>query len=669
VKLARNDLCGCGSGKKYKKCCGLQHADVAHSGALPDSESSRASAMVSNGRYHELETFAHALIDRYPNSGFPWKFLGFAQARQGKDPLEALRSASALLPDDAEAHGNLGNALRACGKTAEALRSHLRAIDVAPAAAEAYNNLGTTLVDLGRLDEAEGNFRRAIILKPDFALAHANLANRLRSLGRLDEAIENYRSALAAQPNFAEVQANAGDCLIELGQPGEALVHYQRALELKPGFLAALTNMGMALRELGRFDAAEASYRQALRLKPDQAELHVNLAVVLHLQGRNTDAEQSCGRALESDARLVSAIVFLAKLWAAKGQFAQAEQLLREAISIAPLSAEAWAAIPSLRKMDAGDTDWLAEARQIADQHPPARKEMHLRYAIGKYYDDVKEFPSAFSHFRRANELAKQIRPRHDRNEVARFVAQIIRVCDESWLRRRHPDANLSQQPVFVVGMPRSGTTLCEQIMASHPAVFGAGELTYWGSALAGWLGGIDTAMAEDYLRLLGKLSSDATRVIDKMPGNFLAIGLIHAVLPNARIIHVQRNPIDTCVSIYFQDFETAYSYANDLDDLAHYYAEYVRLMRHWRSALPEGVILDVSYEGLVEDQERWSRAMFDFIGLPWDPRSMDFHLANRVVNTVSNWQVRQKINRSSIERWRNYQEFLEPLRGLTDLV
>lgn len=677
MKPGRNDLCTCGSGKKYKKCCGLRHTDVAPAGALTDAEWSRSSTMVSGGRYQELEAFAQVLAVRYPDSGIPWKFLGFALARQGKDALEALRSASALLPDDAEAHGNLGNALRARGQTAEALTSHRRAIDLAPDAAEAYNNLGTTLVDLGRMDEAEGNFRRSINLKPDFALAHANLANLLRSLGRLDEAPESYRRAVAAQPNSPETLANLGDCLIERGGHAEALMHYRRALELKPGFLAALTNMGMALRELGQSDVAEACYRQALRLKPDQAELHVNLAVVLHLQGRNTDAEDSCGRALEIDPRLVSAIVFLARLRAAKGLFTQAEQLLREAISIAPKSPEAWAAIPSLRKMGADDADWLSEARQIADQHLPPRKEMHLRYAIGKYCDDVRDFAAAFSSFRRANELAGHLRPRHDRDELARFVAEIIRTCDESWLRRQHPNANPSQRPVFVVGMPRSGTTLCEQIMASHPAVFGAGELTYWGTALARLLGlpaelaerRIDAAVSHDYLRRLGNLSSGATRVIDKMPGNFLAVGLIHAALPNARIIHLQRDPIDTCLSIYFQDFEAAYSYANDLGDLAHYYAEYVRLMHHWRSALPEGVILDVSYEGLVEEQEKWSRAMFDFIGLPWDPRSLDFHLANRVVNTVSNWQVRQKINRASMERWRNYQEFLEPLRGLTNLV
>jgi hypothetical protein len=225
--------------------------------------------------------------------------------------------------------------------------------------------------------------------------------------------------------------------------------------------------------------------------------------------------------------------------------------------------------------------------------------------------------------------------------------------------------------------MLRSGTTLAEQILASHPDVFAAGELTYWNTASATYQpsalntpasGTLLRKLADDYLRLLEDLSHDALRVIDKMPTNFAFLGLIHAVFPNARIIHMRRNPIDTCLSIYFQDFEAAVSYANDLEDLAHYYTEYLRIMKHWRLVLPEEAILDVSYEGLVNDQEAWSRRMLEFIGLPWDPRCLDFHETQRTVLTASKWQVRQKITGASVLRWRNYQKFLGPLLRLTEL-
>jgi tetratricopeptide (TPR) repeat protein len=645
VKPGRNDPCTCGSGKKYKKCCESlhleRHTDVPQSGPLTAAETARVTALVNSGNYRELEACARLLIEGAAQSGVAWKLLAFALARQGRDSLEAWRNAATLLPGDAEAQCNLGNTLRSLGQPAEALESYRCALHVAPEYAAAYNDMGSALVDLGRLDEARTSFRRAIGIKADLAIAHTNL----------------------------------GNVSVELGQLREALVHYQRALEIRPDSLVALTNIGMVLRELGQIDDAEASYRRVLALKPDRAELHLNLATILHLQGRNTEAEDRCGKALEIDPRGVAALVFLAKLQVAKGQFTRAEQLLSQAISIDPKSPEARAAIPSLRKMRLEDAPWLAEAQQIADQRLSPRKEMHLRYAMGKYCDDTGNFAAAFDNFQRANELSKQLKPKHDRDQLVRRVDAIARTFDATWSSRGRSDANASCRPVFIVGMPRSGTTLAEQILASHPDVFGAGELTYWDRALtrvnaAGHTEvGAVAALADDYLRLLEGLSTGAARVVDKMPANFLAIGLIHAALPHARIIHMRRNPIDTCLSIYFQDFESTYSYANDLESLAHYYEQYLRIMKHWGSVLPGGAILDVPYEGLVEDPEKWSRAMLELIGLPWTSACLDFHLTNRVVNTVSNWQVRQKINAASIERWRNYEDYVEPLRGLMSLA
>ena len=222
--------------------------------------------------------------------------------------------------------------------------------------------------------------------------------------------------------------------------------------------------------------------------------------------------------------------------------------------------------------------------------------------------------------------------------------------------------------------MPRSGTTLAEQILASHPAVFGAGELPYWNNASWAYESSrrddgtserTPGELGNDYLRLLEGLSTDALRVVDKMPGNFLHLGLIHAAFPHARIIHMRRNPIDTCLSIYFQNFTTGHSYANDLENLAHYFSEYRRVMEHWRSTLPANAILDLPYEELVEDQETWSRKMVQFIDLPWDPRCLEFHRTGRTVSTASLWQVRQQISKTSVARWRNYEKFVGPLLPL----
>jgi len=227
------------------------------------------------------------------------------------------------------------------------------------------------------------------------------------------------------------------------------------------------------------------------------------------------------------------------------------------------------------------------------------------------------------------------------------------------------------------VGMPRSGTSLAEQILASHPAVFGAGELTYWGSAFTAFeAAGFTSDIAADlipgfaaaYLDRLAVLSKDALRVVDKMPENFMNVGLIHAAFPQARIIHMRRHPIDTCLSIYFQFLMiNTHAYSNDFADLAHFYSEYLRLTDHWRRTIPATALLEIPYEALIQDQEGWSRRMVDFLGLPWDPKCLDFHQTERIVTTSSNWQVRQKIHGASAGRFRNYEKFVEPLQRLMD--
>jgi tetratricopeptide (TPR) repeat protein len=618
---ARNDRCPCGSGKKFKACCGRIGSDRA--------AMSQLLAMVNAGRHAELERSTLGLLAQHPDSGILWQLLGVALRMQAKDALEALTRAAALLPQDAAAHNNLGNALGERGRYDDAVASYGRALALRPDFAEAHNNLGNALLDMGQFEPAAASYGRALAIKPGYVEAHSNLGNALRGLGRLDEAVDSYRRALALSPDSAE----------------------------------AHNELGLALRDLGRPDEAVISYRRALQIRPDYAEAHSNLGIALRLRGRTAEAEVSCRRALAIDPGLTAAVVALAELHADRGQFAPAQELFQRAMSMQPLSPEAWAGIARLRTMTAGDAAWLAHAQRIAGQNLPARQEVPLRYAIGKYFDDLKDFEQAFASYRRANELTRQYRAPHDQQQLSRAVDLITHRYDAQWLSRAGRAATASNRPVFIVGMLRSGTSLAEQILASHPQVFGAGELTFWSTAY-----GADEPpgkLADAYLRLLDQLSPEAARVIDKMPGNFLHLGLIHAALPHARIIHMRRNPIDTCLSIYFQHFEANHSYANDLEDLAHAYGEYLRVMQHWHAILPGQAILDVPYEGLVADQEAWSRKMLDFIALPWDSRCLAFERTERTVITASKWQVRQKMSSSSVRRWRHYAQFIGPLRGL----
>ena len=714
----RNDPCLCGSGKKYKKCC-AQHAveargsdtqDITRIPAAAAPDLTPLFALLAAGRNAELERDALGLLARHKDFGMLWKLLGAALFNQGKDALAALETAAKLLSRDPESQTNLGNVLRARGRLDEAVSCHRRAIALKPDYAEAHNNLGSALRDSKRPDQAVASYRQAISIKPDFAMAHMNLGdtllalgrldeaawsyrrvlhfrpdsveahnnlgNALRDSGRLEEAAASYRCAVAIRPDYAKLHNNLGNALLDLGRIEEAVASYSRALELEPDFAKAHSNLGSAFRELAKLDEAEASYRRALAIRADSSEILTNLGVVQRLQGRADEAEASLRRALSIDPGATPTITSLAELYADRGQFAEAENLYKKAYAGHPESAQAWAGLAALRKMTSDDSAWIKEAQRIAQRPLRPRDEAHLRYAMGKFFDDVQDYEQAFVSYRRANEIAKAYSPPHDRQHLARTFEFTTRLYDREWLDRAKVTSNSSSRPIFIVGMPRSGTSLAEQILASHPAVFGAGELSFWktaslqvGSAAleSGFDGSVLAKLADEYLQLLTGLSLDASRVVDKMPANFAHLGMIHAALPNARFIHMRRNPIDTCLSIYFQNFHVAHSYANDLEDLAHYHHEYQLLMQHWRSILPPSAILEVPYEALVADQETWSRKMLDFVGLPWDPACIDFHQTNRRVSTFSKWQVRQKISKTSVERWRNYAPFVGPLMHLTD--
>jgi len=617
MKPGRNDPCPCGSGKKFEKCCAPNWTDSA-------------------------------------------------------------ADMSRLGPDDAEAHHHSADALQRLGKLVEAVAAYAQALALNPNLVEAHINRGNALRGLGSLAEAAASYRRALALKPDHALVHSNLGALLRGLGQFDDAVASFRRALEIKPDFVEAHNNLGNALKDLGRLEEAVASFRQALVLRPDLAEVHNNLGNALMDQGRLDEAAASYRRALISKPHYAEAHTNLGIVLRQQSRAIDAEASCRRALKIHPQSVAAMSLLAELQGDNGRFAEAEQLFKRAIAIEPESPQAWAGIAALREMTRGDAGWLAETQRIAGGRLPPRQEATLRYAIGKYFDDIGDFDQAFSNYQRANELTKTYAAPYDASLQQQAIDRIIEFFDRRWVDQVNIEASASARPVFIVGMPRSGTTLAEQILASHPSVFGAGELPFWNTAWATYTSSTLTGaaasasvihrLADDYLRLLEELSPNMSRVVDKMPANFLFLGLIHAVLPKARIIHMRRNPIDTCLSIYFQRFESTHPYAHDLGDLAHYYTEYRRLMNHWRLILPSDTLLEVPYEGLVDDAELWSRKMVEFIGLPWDPACLDFHRTTRTVSTFTKWQARQKITRSSVERWRHYEKFVGPLLRLATL-
>ena len=581
-------------------------------------------------------------------------------------------------PRRCEAHNNLGNAFLELNQPDEAVRCYRRALELTPDNAQVQCNLGNALRQLGQIEEAMTWTRRAIARAPDLSMAHHNLGLLLAASGQRAEAVASYREALRLNPRYPEALNNLGNVLREQGERREALSVYQQAVQLDPSRADSHCNLGYALLDSRRPAEAVASFGSALALQANSVPAHLGLAAALRVQGLSAEAEASCQAALAAEPRSPGALSLLGELRADRGRFAEAQELFEHAIAVDPEFAPAYGSIAAHRRMSRDDAAWLEGAQRVLAKPLALSEEIHLRYALGKYFDDVAEYDKAFSSYQAANELTRRYGASYDRERLTKLVDRIVSVCTTAFVREKRPGACASELPVFIIGMPRSGTSLTEQILASHPVVFGGGEVRFWDRAFAtlepNGPAGDHAAqalpvMARDYLGRVSAQAPTALRITDKMPANFLYAGLIHAAFPRARIIHVQRHPLDTCLSVYFQNFFNVSPYANDLGSLAHYYGEYLRVSAHWRSMLPAATLLEVPYEGLVEDAGGWTRRMLDFIGLPWDPKCLDFYQTDRVVITASKWQVRQKISAASVGRWRNYEKHVGPLRHLVDLA
>lgn len=439
--------------------------------------------------------------------------------------------------------------------------------------------------------------------------------------------------------------------------------------------------LGLVLKAQGRSPEAEASLQRAVRLKPDFAGGYYCLAYLCLEQGRTEEAVSGFRRAVEIEPGYADARIKLGECHAELGRFAEAEACYRHVLEADPGNIDARFDLALLGT--AHDADGNLAALVGVEQAVRDRKKtlvgndaVKLDFALGRAYDQRGDHERAFAHFLAGNRLKRAMLD-HDAQKTAARIADIMRIFDRESIARLGDGGDPSALPVFVLGMPRSGTTLVEQIIASHPAVHGAGELPELLEIATGVTAGAESlfpggmmalgpealaGMGGRYVAGLQRRAPQAQRITDKMPANFLAVGLIHLMLPNAKIIHVDRDPVDTCLSCFTQLFSGGQGFSYDLAELGRYYADYARLMEHWRRVLPAGAFLDVRYEDIVAEQEAQSRRLIGYCGLEWDDACLDFHSNSRAVKTSSMVQVRQPIYKSSVERWRSYEKFLGPL-------
>ena len=559
------------------------------------------------------------------------------------DAAAHYRRAIARAPAYVEAYSNLGNALRAQKKYDEALTAYRQALQLRPAYVDALNNMGTALRDMGRRDEAEATYNRALAIKPDSPNVLNNLALALKEREQFAEASTMLTRSLLADPNNAKTLTYLALVRLEQKQVADADIAAARALALAPEDADALNAMGLVRFEQQNADAALVHFRRAIARKPDLADAHNNIGNILKEEGQIASAREAYERAIELDPRETAYYVNLA----------------------------------DAKKFTAGDAHLAAmedQARNAESLTPIGRS--RLKFAMAKAYDDLGCYDEAFASMREGNALKRE-RIAYDETRALESFDRIRSTFDRKLLAKAGGFS--SSLPVFVVGMPRSGTTLIEQILASHPAVHGAGELADFNwlvDQLPGTGGNVfrypeDAAtLSADQLAALGKAyverqrqrAPSAARVTDKMPANFLFLGLIHLALPEARIVHVLRDPRDTCLSCYSKLFTAEQNFSYELGELGRYYRKYAELMAHWRDVLPKGGMLEVRYEDVVADLEASARRMVDFCGLDWHPNCIAFHEAKRPVRTASASQVRRPIYRNSEGRWRAYQSHLEPL-------
>ena len=510
------------------------------------------------------------------------------------------------------------------------------AIETNPAFPDAYNNLGVALKSLGRQQEAVENYRRAVSIKPDYAEAYFNMANVLRDLGRQEEAVSNYKQTLRIAPNHNGARNNLGVLLNKLQRYEEAVSHLSAVLLANPNFADAYNNLGLALKNIGREKEALASFAKATEVKPDYAEAHYNKGSYLFDLGRREEAEASYA----------------------------------EALRLKPNFAEAFRSLGAVKRYEKDDPQ-IPYIKSLLDRNDISDDDrMHLNYALGKVSEDLGQHREAFTHYQNANFLRKKFL-----NYTPDLERRLFRMVRESFedVERikdiyRPPAEPFRKTPIFVVGMPRSGTSLTEHILASHSQIYGAGELTTFGMAVNSvWSGGDVTAgqlqtIREKYLADMNRRDVAEPFITDKMHLNYRWIGFICMALPGAKIVHIKRRSIASCWSIfkyYFSDFGNGYAY--DLDDLGEYYASYMDLMKFWEERFP-GAIYNFSYESLTENQEEETRKLLSYIGLDLEQSCIDFHETKRAVATISSMQVRRKLYKGSSEEWRKYENFLKPL-------
>lgn len=516
-----------------------------------------------------------------------------------------------------------------------------------------------------------------------YTVAEADgLAIKEHRAGNFQAVANIYGLILAQAPDYAEGHNNRGAALQKLQRYSDALASYDKAIALKPNYANAHYNRGSNLKKMNRPDDALASYEQAIALNPNHAEAHNNRGVTLQEMKRYDEALPSYERAIALNPGYTEAYYNLGTLLVSKGLMASAEKMFLKAFDLKPDFPAPLFNLAKIRKYQDVDNVDVKTIKALLNRPGVSLEDKdQLYFTLGKIYDDCDRFDEAFEFFKQGNRIRNQ-QVSYSADAVTQMTDAIIDVFNQDFLACPFPFSSDNRSPLFIVGMPRSGTTLLASILSSHRSIGTAGELptlTDITARLHKLIGDADpypyavkrltstvaTKIINDYgKRLRRDIDPRVPYVIDKNPINFRNLGLITMLFPKARVIHCTRDPFDTVISNYFQRFPLHLDYAFDLTNIAQFYREYERLMAHWRK-ISTVKFIDVDYQDMVLNTEQTARRTLELLGLDWDERCLAPHTNPFPVETASQWQVRQPIYRHSVERWRHYEKHLAPLKEI----
>jgi tetratricopeptide (TPR) repeat protein len=639
------------------------------------------------GRLQEAGRIYQSVLARNPNDSEALHLLGVVAHQLGQhQPAAQLMSRAIVIKPSPAYYANLAEVWRALGQLDTAVECCRTALALSPAHPEAANHLGLALMQQGKLAEAIEQFRAALMVRPNFAIVHTNLANALRTQGELESAIKHYRTAIECDPNLASAHDNLGQLLRKSQELPEALEHCRKAIELRPGFAAPHFNLGNVLIMVGNLDEARRHFVEALRLNPSFAEAHNNLGNVLIMVGNPDEARRHFVEALRLNPSLVMAHDNLGSLRVKLNDLKGAEESFRTSLRYDPNGVRAWEKLAQLLRSTLPEDDLEAMRRLVAKPALPKDRRASLHFGLAQVFDARKQYAEAAEHLHHANALTLEVwRERGENYDPVKhsgFVNEMIATCTPAFFHRLRGLGLDSELPIFIIGLPRSGTTLIEQILASHSQVFGGGELPFTrgdykslpevmrslelekptrGDLAVAYLSRLGSeaihTVAQRHLARLRALNPTAQRIADKEPENYMFLGLLAVLFPKAKFIHCRRDLRDVAVSCWMTNFGRT-RWANDPEHIGSRFHEYRRLMDHWRTTLPVP-LLHIDYEETVADLESVARKLVSWCELEWEPACLEFHRTQRPINAASVTQVRQPIYTHSVGRWKNYEPAL----------